>query len=94
MLSDYDCRSEYNCDIYNEQNIYVGYCKYYKPNWYDDIAYIEYIFISDIYRRRGYATKMVEELNNRYELKWDYKFTDMGRLWYESMCKKDIIKTQ
>lgn len=91
-VTEYDYRSEYGCDIFNDSDIYVGYCKYYKSNWYENIVYIEYIYIYETYRRMGYATQMVLELKSRYELKWDYRFTDMGRVWYDALCKKDIIK--
>jgi hypothetical protein len=34
---------------------------------------------------------MVRELQSRYELKWDYRFSEVGRKWYDGMLKKGVI---
>lgn len=85
-------KEEYMCDIFDNFGKKVGYCKYYKINRYDNFVYIEYIFISEDERRKGYATELVRELHSKYELGWDYRFTDLGRRWYDSLVKKSIIE--
>lgn len=79
---------KYICYVYNECNVLVGYCIY---NKIDENVYIEFINIFDEYRRRGYATEVVKELKLKYILTWDHKFTDDGKLWYESLVKKSLI---
>jgi len=85
-------REEYSCEIFNKNKVNVGYCKYYKPNIYEDVIYIEFINIGYEHRRRGYATAMVVELQRRYNLKWDYRFSEVGRKWYDGLIKKGVIK--
>jgi hypothetical protein len=34
---------------------------------------------------------MVEELQNKYELLWDGRFTKEGREWYEKLIKKGVV---
>ena len=82
---------EYSCNIINDKNNTVGYCKYYRPNIYDEVAIIEFINIGYEHRRRGYATAMVKELQSKYELKWDYRFSEVGRKWYDALIKKGVI---
>lgn len=84
-------REEYSCSILNNKKDVVGHCKYYRPNIYDDVVIIEFINIVYEHRRRGYATAMVRELQSRYELKWDYRFSEVGRKWYEGLIKKGVI---
>lgn len=84
-----DLQQEYYCDIILNGEIYVGYCKYVKTS--NDV-FIEYIQIRDIFRRKGYATAMVVELSNKFNLVWNGRFTKEGRYWYESMIKKGVIK--
>jgi len=84
-------RDEYVCTIINVSGDDVGHCKYYKPNVYDSIVIIEFINIRYEHRRRGYATVMVRELQSRYELKWDHRFSEVGRKWYDGMLKKGVI---
>jgi|TARA_R110000868_G_scaffold139573_2_gene354546 hypothetical protein len=84
-------RDEYNCEILNEIKNPVGFCKYYKSNSYDDIVCIEFVNIGYEHRRRGYATMMVKELQRMYTLKWDYRFSEIGRKWYDGMLKKEVI---
>lgn len=84
-------REEYMCNIIDINNKKVGYCKYYKNNGYDNIVYIEYICISDDEQRKGYATELVKELSKKYQLGWDHRFTEQGRMWYDSLVKKSII---
>jgi hypothetical protein len=84
-------RDEYVCTIVNNNGHDVGHCKYYKPNVYDEIVIIEFINIRYEHRRRGYATAMVKELQSRYELKWDYRFSEVGRKWYDGLLKKQVI---
>jgi hypothetical protein len=83
-------RDEYNCEIL-KNNSSVGFCKYYKNNSYDEIVCIEFINICYEHRRGGYATMMVKELQRRYTLKWDYRFSEEGRKWYDGMLKKGVI---
>ncbi len=84
-------RDEYVCTIINKHGVDVGHCKYYKPNVYDEVVIIEFINIVYEHRRRGYGTAMVKELQSRYELKWDYRFSETGRKWYDGMLKKQVI---
>lgn len=86
-----DNRDEYSCNILNDNKHSVGYCKYYKNNIYDDIVCIEFINIGYEHRRRGYATAMVNELKKRYTLCWDYRFSELGRKWYDGLLKKGVI---
>jgi len=87
-----DFKTEYLCDIYNNIDKKVGYCKYYTDDLISDIVYIEFIYINEDDRRKGYATEMVKELCKKYKLKWNYSFTKCGRLWYDGIVKKNIIK--
>jgi hypothetical protein len=82
---------EYNCTILNKEKRVVGNCKYYKNDESDDIVFIEFINIGYEHRRRGYATSMVKELNSKYTLKWDGRFSEVGKLWYNSLLKSGII---
>lgn len=91
-LGDANKREEYSCEIFNKNKVNVGYCKYYKPNIYEDIVYIEFINIKYEHRRRGYATATVLELNKRYTLNWDHRFSKIGKKWYEGLLKKGVIK--
>jgi ribosomal protein S18 acetylase RimI-like enzyme len=87
-------RMEYACDIYgqyNKINKRLGYCKYYSIEPDRETVYIEFINISVNHRRRGYATKMVQELFKKYLLQWDYEFTKDGRHWFESLKDRNII---
>jgi hypothetical protein len=86
-----DDRDEYACSIINKYGVAVGYCKYYRPNIYDEVVIIEFIDIVYEHRRQGYATAMVCELQNKYELKWDYRFSEVGRKWYDALLKKQVI---
>jgi hypothetical protein len=52
---------------------------------------IEFVNIGYEHRRRGYATMMVKELQRMYTLKWDYRFSEIGRKWYDGMLKKEVI---
>ena len=52
---------------------------------------IEFIDIGYEHRRRGYATMAVKDLQSRYELKWDYRFSEVGRKWYDGLLKKGVI---
>ena len=86
-----DGRDEYDCTITNVSGDVVGHCKYYKPNVYDEVVIIEFINIGYEHRRRGYATMVVGELQSRYKLKWDYRFSEVGRKWYDGLLKKGVI---
>ena len=57
----------------------------------DDVVYIEFINIGYEHRRRGYATKMVKELQSKFTLKWDGRLSEVGKLWYGSLLKSGII---
>ena len=82
---------EYSCSVINNKNDFIGYCKYYKPYEYTDDVYIEFIDIRYEHRRRGYATSMVLDLQSRYVLKWDGRFSEVGKLWYKNLIKKGVI---
>jgi RimJ/RimL family protein N-acetyltransferase len=85
-------KDEYSCNIINNKDDVVGYCKYYKPyEERDEVVIIEFINIRYEHRRRGYATKMVKELQSKYTLKWDYRFSEVGRKWYDGLIKKGVI---
>lgn len=79
------------CEAYVDKDL-VGYCCYYKPELYNDQIYIEYINIYSRFRRQGYGTKIVIELNNKYNLKWDGKFTECGLKFYKFLVEKSIVK--
>lgn len=82
--------NDYYCTILND-NEKVGYCKYRIDNdWSNDI-YISFIFINENKRRLGFGTKLVKELKSKYNLLWDYRFTAIGRKWYESLIEFEII---
>lgn len=86
-----DFQTEYLCDIYNNVDKLVGYCKYYTNDVSSDLVCIEFIYINENERRNGYATEMVKELSKKYQLVWDYRFTECGKLWYDGLIKKCII---
>ena len=89
-----DIQYDYCCNIYDNllgDDKFVGYCKYYKEYFLDMQVYIEFIFIKHEHRYKGYATAMVEELQSKYELLWDGRFTREGREWYEKLIKKGIV---
>lgn len=92
-FGEYGNKQEYCCDLYDNDN-WIGYCKYYNPSIEHNDAYIEYINIHEPFRRKGYATALLKELLCKYDIKWDYRFTEDGRLWYESLIKKQIIDEQ
>lgn len=82
----------YYCTIHdNNQNV-AGWCTYYKPSLEYESVSIEYIEIYTNHQRNGYATLMVKELQTKYKkLVWNNQFTNVGRLWHESLIKKDIV---
>ena len=84
-------RDIFSCNILDDFGKSLGHCKYYKTDGCDDVVIIEFINISYVHRRRGYATTMVQELQRRYELKWDHRFSEVGRKWYEGLLKKQVI---
>jgi ribosomal protein S18 acetylase RimI-like enzyme len=90
-----DVQHDYYCNIYDKflpaDNQSVGYCKYYKNYFLDKEVYIEFLYINEDYRHKGYATAMVKELQSKYDLLWDGRFTRNGRLWYEKLIKKGIV---
>lgn len=84
-------KDEYFCKIYDD-NECVGYCKYYMGPVETNSVYIEYIYIYEGCRRKGYATAMVKELQSKYMLLWEYSFTELGRMWYDGLVDKNVIK--
>lgn len=87
-----DDGDRYYCSIKDDKDNDVGWCKYYKPSIYTESVCIEYIYISEDYQRKGYATQMVMELRRKYgNVEWDYQFTDKGRKWFDAMIKKGVI---
>ena len=82
---------EYSCTLINNRNDTVGYCKYYKLSEETEEVVIEFINIVYEHRRRGYATDMVKELQSMYTLKWDYRFSEVGRKWYDALIKKGVV---
>lgn len=81
----------YSCNIINDSGDNVGYCKYYKPHYHENDVYIEYIYIYPKHRLKGYASHMAKELNTKYRLMWDNRFTIEGRLWYNAIKRRGII---
>lgn len=86
-----DQRDIYNCNIVDDYGVPLGYCKYYKPLLEPDTVYIEFINIHYEFRRRGYATAMVEELQRLYYLKWDGRLSSEGRKWYNSLVERQVV---
>ena len=84
-------RDLYSCNIIDGYGIHVGFCKYYKPLLEFETVYIEFINIKYEYRRRGYATALVEELQRKYYLKWDGRLSTDGRKWYNSLVERQIV---
>lgn len=85
-----DGYDEYVCNIEDDKNNYVGYCKYIN-NFMENAYSIEYIAINEENRYKGYATAMVKELISKKKLIWDGRFTCDGRNWYNSLLKKGIV---
>ena len=84
-------RDLYSCNIIDDYGVNVGFCKYYKPLLEFETVYIEFINIKYEYRRRGYATALVEELQRKYYLKWDGRLSTDGRKWYNSLVERQIV---
>ena len=84
-------RDLYSCNIIDNYGVNVGFCKYYKPLLEFETVYIEFININYEYRRRGYGTEMVEELQRKYYLKWDGRLSTDGRKWYNSLVERQIV---
>ena len=84
-------RDLYSCNIIDDYGVNVGFCKYYKPLLEFETVYIEFINIKYEYRRRGYGTEMVEELQRKYYLKWDGRLSTDGRKWYNSLVERQIV---
>ena len=91
MGSSSEGRDEYSCTIIDNNKNDVGHCKYYKPNIYDEVVIIEFINIKYEHRRRGHATALVKELQRMYTLKWDYRFSETGKKWYDALIKKGVV---
>jgi len=84
-------RDEYMMTLHNEGER-VGYCKYHVDVTHQTCT-IRFININKSQRRKGYATKMVKELQKSFELDWDYAFTDEGKKWYNKLIDRKIIKS-
>lgn len=91
FMESFEYKDEYFCKIYDD-DVSVGYCKYYKGPLETTSVYIEYIYIYEEYRRKGYATAMVKELQSKYKLLWEYSFTELGRMWYDDLIDKGVVK--
>ena len=91
MLFRSEKRDLYSCNIIDDYGVNVGFCKYYKPLLEFETVYIEFINIKYEYRRRGYGTEMVEELQRKYYLKWDGRLSTDGRKWYNSLVERQIV---
>jgi len=80
--------SESNSDLYTitltDDIKSVGRVDFLKTN---NIVLIAFIFVEELSRRKGYATKMLCELNSKYNIKWDGRFTEIGRKFYENFYK-------
>jgi len=84
---------EYLCEMYDAKiSRKVGFCKYYRMDPMGDDCFIEYIQINEEYRRKGYGTDIVKELQRMYRLQWDYRFTDDGRQWFNALISRKIVK--
>jgi GNAT superfamily N-acetyltransferase len=81
--------NEYYCNVYIGESL-IAYCKYYDANiLIDGLGItIEYIYVSEEYRRKGIATNIANFLKEKYtNLIWNNQFTEQGRLWYNSYSK-------
>ena len=90
MIEGSSVKDEYYCNIYN-WDVMVGYCKYYRQELDYNSVYIEYINIYEEHRRKGYATEMVKELQNKYTLLWEYSCTNLGRKWFNKLVERNIV---
>lgn len=90
LLNIFEDTEEYYCSIlFNNKSI--GYCKYCKKDYHYNTVYIEFIYIEPSHRKMGFATAMVKELQSKFQLDWDLRFTDLGREWYDHLVDKKII---
>lgn len=90
LLNIFEDIEEYYCSILLN-NRSVGYCKYCKKDPIYNTVYIEFIYIEPNHRKMGYATAMVQELQSKFQLKWDLRFTEQGREWYDKLVQKKIV---
>jgi GNAT superfamily N-acetyltransferase len=86
MMYDFESDSNlYTLSLIDGIN-YVGRIDFSKKH---NVITIVFIFVDGIHRRKGYATKMLSELNRKYNIEWDGRFTEIGRKFYESFYKKN-----
>lgn len=87
MTDDIDYALVY-AKLFNNGDL-IGYTDY---NVYEDKPYIQMINVKSEYRRKGYATKMIQHIQNRYpEEEIDFGMTtDDGSKFLEKLPKKVI----
>jgi hypothetical protein len=84
--------TQYSLDAHIEPDTKVGSCVYTITEPYPEPT-ITFIQTFESYRRRGIATAMVMELERKYGgICWDYKFTDDGRKWFNTLIERKIVK--
>lgn len=71
----------------------IGFCKYY-TDITQQTCTITFININKPFRKKGYATDIVKELQKSFSVNWNYNFTNQGRLWYNSLLNKKIIENE
>ena len=92
MKFDYTLLDNNECmlHIFNDKDDLIGYCIHSVDDY--NRATIAYIKVFGKYRRQGIATSAIKELLSKYtQLIWDYKFTDVGRKWFDALIKNNII---
>jgi len=92
FMSHDNLTSQYMMYVLIESTIKVGSCVYTITEPYPEPT-ITYIQTFESYQRRGVATAMVMELEKKYGgICWDYKFTDAGRKWFNTLIDRKIVK--
>jgi len=92
FMSHDNLTSQYMMYVLIESTIKVGSCVYTitEPHPEPTITYIQTF---ESYQRKGVATAMVMELEKKYGgICWDYKFTDAGRKWFNTLIDRKIVK--
>jgi len=92
FMSHENLTSQYMMDVLIESTIKVGSCVYTITEPYPEPT-ITYIQTFERYQRQGVATAIVQELQRKYGgIVWDYKFTDVGRKWFNTLIDRKIVK--
>lgn len=92
MMSHEDLTTQYSMDVLIEKDIKVASCVFTITEPYPEPT-ITYIQTFERYQRQGVATAIVQELQRKYGgIVWDYKFTDAGRRWFNTLIDRKIVK--